>query len=169
MFKQIIWATDGSEIADGALEVAEEIARTHRAKIIAFHATLLFEGGRYNGGSLAAGDDELQLKIRSQVEGMRAQGYESELILVTSGFEDVPHLIANAAEEHQADLIVLGTHGMGVLPGLLFGGVAKRLLRLASCPVLVVPPRTRVRAGASGAWSRPRSAVHAGSQDVSSL
>ncbi|MCK5448496.1 MAG: universal stress protein, partial [Gemmatimonadetes bacterium] len=42
-------------------------------------------------------------------------------------------------EKHGVDLIVIGTHGRTGVPRLLIGSVAERVVRHASCPVLVVP------------------------------
>ena len=47
--------------------------------------------------------------------------------------------IAQTAASQQVDLIVMGTHGRTGLQHLLIGSVAERVLRLAPCPVLVVP------------------------------
>jgi nucleotide-binding universal stress UspA family protein len=46
--------------------------------------------------------------------------------------------IAKFAEEHQADLIVLPSHGRTGLARLMIGSVAERVVRLAHCPVLVI-------------------------------
>ena len=48
MFETIVWATDGSDLADGALEHVVELAKTHRSRIVAVHANELFIG-RYGG------------------------------------------------------------------------------------------------------------------------
>jgi nucleotide-binding universal stress UspA family protein len=50
------------------------------------------------------------------------------------------HAIADAAKEAGADLVVVGTRGQGPLTGLLLGSVTHRLLHVAPCPVLAVPP-----------------------------
>jgi nucleotide-binding universal stress UspA family protein len=50
--------------------------------------------------------------------------------------------IARYAEEHHADVVVLGSHGHGVVRRFLLGSVADKLVRLAPCAVLVVPHRT---------------------------
>jgi nucleotide-binding universal stress UspA family protein len=43
-------------------------------------------------------------------------------------------------------LIVMGTEGRTGLTHLVFGSVAERVLRMALCPVLVVPNPARVSA-----------------------
>ena len=50
------------------------------------------------------------------------------------------HTIAEEAKEAGADLIVVGTRGHTALAGLLLGSVTQRLLHIAPCPVLAVPP-----------------------------
>jgi nucleotide-binding universal stress UspA family protein len=49
--------------------------------------------------------------------------------------------IVRAAQEHAADLIVVGTHGRTGFQRFVLGSVAETVLRRASCPVLTVPAR----------------------------
>lgn len=48
--------------------------------------------------------------------------------------------ILRFAKEAEIDLIVLGTHGKGVLDQALFGSTTERVVRNAPCPVLTVRP-----------------------------
>jgi nucleotide-binding universal stress UspA family protein len=48
------------------------------------------------------------------------------------------HGIANYAQENNAELIVIPSHGRTGLTRLLIGSVAERVVRLAHCPVLVL-------------------------------
>lgn len=48
--------------------------------------------------------------------------------------------ILDYAIEHGCDMIVMGTHGRGVLGHMLIGSVAERIVRKAQCPVLTVHP-----------------------------
>jgi nucleotide-binding universal stress UspA family protein len=48
--------------------------------------------------------------------------------------------ICETAEEIDADLIVIGTHGRGGLTHALLGSVAEKVVRKAPCPVLTVRP-----------------------------
>ena len=46
--------------------------------------------------------------------------------------------ILEAAEQHDADLICLGTHGREGFERLVLGSIAEKVMRKASCPVLTV-------------------------------
>jgi nucleotide-binding universal stress UspA family protein len=49
--------------------------------------------------------------------------------------------ILRVAAERTVDLIVMGVHGRGAVDLLLFGSNTARVIRAATCPVLIVPPR----------------------------
>jgi len=138
MFTTIVWATDGSALADGALELVRELSRTHGSRIVAVHANELLRG-RAGGASLLADEPDLQAKIAKQVAELQSTGFEATLEVCT-GSRDVPTLIAEAAKAVDADLIVVGTHGSGGFTAALMGSVARALCHTAELPVLVVPP-----------------------------
>ena len=46
--------------------------------------------------------------------------------------------IVSAAEAHRADLIVMGTRGMGAVTGVMFGSVSTKVTHHAPCSVMVV-------------------------------
>jgi nucleotide-binding universal stress UspA family protein len=50
----------------------------------------------------------------------------------------IARTIVARAEKHGADMIVVGSRGLGDIEGLLRGGVSHRVETLAKCPVLVV-------------------------------
>lgn len=60
-------------------------------------------------------------------------------------------MIAKVAEDLGTDLIVMGTHGRGLLGQLVIGSVADRVIRLAPCPVMTVREFGAVRLSAPGA------------------
>ena len=49
------------------------------------------------------------------------------------------HALLEFCVEHGADLVVLGSHGHGVMASVLLGSVAEGLVRKAEIPALVVP------------------------------
>jgi nucleotide-binding universal stress UspA family protein len=146
MFETIVWATDGSELADRALPFVTGLARAHRSKIVAIHATEMM-AGRFGGGPMLSDDPAVVMKIERQVEELRRAGFTAELRVVR-GVDTLPAMIARTAAGVEASLIVLGTHGHGGLTAAIVGSVARGLLHEARCPVLAVPP-ARVREPAS--------------------
>lgn len=55
---------------------------------------------------------------------------------------DVAEQIVQYTLEIEADLIVMGTHGYKGLEKIMFGSVADKVVRSASCPVLTINPYT---------------------------
>lgn len=86
--------------------------------------------------------DAIRAKIKAQVEEVRAEGREAELIVLSTHAAPA-HVIAALDEELHADAIVCGTRGLGVFSGALLGSVAQRLPHVAPCTVATVPERTR--------------------------
>ena len=109
MFKTIVWATDGSELADVALDHVRELAQEDGSRIVAVHANELMRG-RPSGYPALADEPELEEKIEKQIEELRSVGIDATLE-VRSGNKGVATLIAEAADEVDADLIVVATHG----------------------------------------------------------
>ena len=62
--------------------------------------------------------------------------YQGATIAVLLG--EPAHGIADYAQEKQAELIVIPSHGRTGITRLLLGSVAERVVRLAHCPVLVL-------------------------------
>ena len=138
MFKTIIWATDGSETADGALSFAKALAACDSGKLVVVHSNELLVG-KAGGYPLLADEDELEGKIRDQVDELQAEGFDASLKLVTGVATHAAHMIAETAREVGADVIVAGTRGHGPIAGVFVGSVTQRLLHIAPCPVLAVP------------------------------
>lgn len=147
MFKTIIWATDGSANAERALPTALDLARESDAKLLVVHADERL-GGRAGGVPLLADEDELQVALRSKVHDLVDAGIDAEFRVVHGTNRDPADLIADAAKDAGADLIVVGTRGHGRVAGMLLGSVTQRLLHVAPCPLLAVPPHVKAPATA---------------------
>jgi nucleotide-binding universal stress UspA family protein len=140
MFSKIIWATDGSESADHALPFAKALATGEGRSLVAVHINEHFAAGRGAGNPVLADEGDVETKIRDQVAQLQADGVEVSFHLVGGPAGHTGHALAEAARELGADTIVVGTRGHALIPGLLIGSVTQRLLHLAHCPVLAVPP-----------------------------
>lgn len=68
-------------------------------------------------------------------------GIPSERVLLIS--DDVPRAIINAAEEHDATLIVLGVSNKSKVSRWLMGDVPQKLIKNTKIPVLLLPPSWR--------------------------
>ena len=146
MFETIVWATDGSPLADRALPLVTELAELHGSKVVAVHANEVLPG-RFGGQPMLADEVDLASKIAGQVAELRESGVNAELE-VRTGVRGVAELISDASQDVGADLIVISTHGRGASTAALLGSVTRRLLHAAECPVLVVTPsHDRQRAG----------------------
>ena len=141
MFETIVWATDGSELADGALDSVRRLADVHGSRIVAVHANQVLPG-RFAGAPVLADEPDIREKLDRQVKELRAAGLDATLE-VRSGTRDAATIVEDAAAEAGAGLIVVGTHGRGVVTGTLLGSVAYGLCHTSRRPVLVVPPPDR--------------------------
>jgi len=140
MFKNIVWATDGSESADHALEYAKELASTCGARLFAIHSDEHFIGARSNGLPVRADEPDTRTRIREQVADARSEGFDASFETVRCASGRTPYAIAEFAKKVDADVIVVGTRGHSPLAGALLGSVTQGLLHSAPCVVLAVPP-----------------------------
>jgi nucleotide-binding universal stress UspA family protein len=138
VFKTIVLAIDGSESSDRAVTFAGELARESGGRIVAVHIKELI-AGRF-AGPVHVDEDDLQAKIRQQVKDLKDGGVDITVEMHSSVTGGPAPLIADTATREGADVIVTGTRGHTALAGVIVGSVAQRLLHVAPCPVLVVPP-----------------------------
>jgi nucleotide-binding universal stress UspA family protein len=143
VYEIVLWATDASPIADGALLEAVRLLEPG-GHLIAFHCDERFLGGRGGGLPVLADETERREKLVAQVERLHADGIDAELVIATT-HHNMAGEIAKAAEVHGVDVIVCGTRGFGLVAGVVAGSVAMRLPHLASCPVIVVSEKAAER------------------------
>ena len=138
MFDTVVWASDGSPNADRALEVAKTLALDRRASIVVVHIVQHY--ATHEGLAVYPDEDRVKGKLEQIVEQLSNDGFEASLRIVDHVGPQPAHEIAGIAREVQADVIVMGSRGHGAIAGLLLGSVVLRLLHIAPCPLLAVPP-----------------------------
>ncbi len=139
MFKVVVLGLDGSELSDRALPVARELAERDGGRIEVVHVRELMVG-RAGGYPVYPNEDEIEAKVRQQVDELNKSGTKARLHLVTTVTHGAAHEIAEVADEVDADVIAVGTRGHAPVAGLLLGSVTQRLLHISKVPVLAVPP-----------------------------
>jgi nucleotide-binding universal stress UspA family protein len=77
--------------------------------------------------------EQMERALKQRLAGPKYAGIQLAVLL-----GEPAHGIANYAQEKQAELIVIPSHGRTGLTRLLIGSVAERVVRLAHCPVLVL-------------------------------
>lgn len=138
MSKTVILGLDGSQDSTRAIPYAVEQAGGD-GKIVVIHVRELLIG-RAGGLPLIADEDEVEAGVRRQVEDLNAGGVRAELQVISAVAGGPAHVIADVAAKEAADVIVVGTRGHRQIASMFIGGVTHRLLHLATCPVLAVPP-----------------------------
>jgi nucleotide-binding universal stress UspA family protein len=144
MFTNIVCAVDGSEQAVLALDCACQMAQRDGAELHVAHVVEKLVTGRVAGQNVHVDEDQMDAKIEQQMNALAAQyGIKPTLHLTAGTSGNAARQIAEIAGEVGADLIVIGTRGHSAVAGVLLGSVTQRLLHIARCPVLAVPPPHR--------------------------
>ncbi|MCZ0857573.1 universal stress protein [Actinomyces israelii] len=143
--RRIVVGVDGSESARKALRWAVHEAEAWEAELTAIAAVPMASGAGALAWLPAAVDREQVLAdVRSGLDRAVADAVEGHPAVVVRRHA----LDGNAAElmaefSTAVDLVVVGSRGRGGFSGLLLGSVSQGVLSHASCPVMVVPARTK--------------------------
>lgn len=141
--KVIVVAVDGSERSMAAAQVGAALAKARSGVLHIFTAVRPPEGWwgiegappppRAVSDALVAAQEEI---LDATVAELDLEGVEYH-----TGIEvgDPASAISTFCEEIQADVLVIGRRGAGLIERFVMGSVADRLVHYAPCPVLVVP------------------------------
>jgi nucleotide-binding universal stress UspA family protein len=135
---RIVVGVDGSENSVDAVAWAAGIAAATGAEVIAVHAVGLLEHvGPDETVPAASHREEIRARFEDQwCAPLGEAGVRCRRLLRDGSPMNV--LLA-LAEEEDADLIVVGSRGMGGYPELLLGSTSTQVAQHARCPVTVVP------------------------------
>ncbi len=134
---EIVVGYDGSECGNAALDEALDLAAA-----LNDHVTVVFGYAPPGiwGGEIADHEqaiEELGERVTADAR-RRAEARGTEVAVELLPKRSVEALI-EAADEHDARLIVVGSGGEGTLKGIILGATPHKLLQLSERPVLVVP------------------------------
>lgn len=144
--KKILCPTDFSEPSREAIKIASELASHFKSELCLVHIVspvpiLPFPEGIPPTFDVHSYQQELEASSRKAlqevVRQMESNQVHSRLIMVQG---DPAKQITDLAREEKPDIMVLSTHGKTEWERLIFGSVAEKVIRLAPCPVLLIPP-----------------------------
>jgi nucleotide-binding universal stress UspA family protein len=135
IMKKILYPTDFSDCAEKALDYVKELIRSGVREVVVIHvqdtrkllphlADRIDEFNKIDEGRLA------RIKGELEREGARVK---------TIVAEGVPHIEINrAAENENASMIVMGSHGRSMVKRMLLGSVCWNVVAESTRPVLVI-------------------------------
>ena len=140
MAYRIVVGYDGSEGGKAALDEAVGLAGRLSGEVLVTYA---FGGRKQYAGAPLTPRRTLQEMGEKLLEEALARVGESDVhvepVLVD---DDAWQGLRSVADQHEAAVIVVGTHGASPLTGMLLGSTAYRLVHSSMTPVLIVPVRS---------------------------
>jgi nucleotide-binding universal stress UspA family protein len=136
--RNLLLPVDGSDLAELAVPSAVELADLFDTRVLLLR---VLEPHR-------KGDDARELEEAREHLGAVAHGFERKGIDTLSIVEkgDPVDAILQTLRFHQADLVVMTTHGRSGISRLVTGSVTEQVLRQATVPLLVVRASKAARA-----------------------
>jgi nucleotide-binding universal stress UspA family protein len=151
----ILCPVDLSDASRRSLDVGLALARRHRAVV---RVVQVIDSGAWTGTR-----SEALFELNDEQRTALAEKLRAWVAAAETG-QDLPDVrllegpavagILREAEAMDASLIVMGTHGKGGFERLALGSVTEKVLRKASCPVLVVPAADEGATAGAGEFHR---------------
>ncbi|MBN1397919.1 MAG: universal stress protein [Bacteroidetes bacterium] len=123
----ILCPTDFSEYANYAIPYAVSIARRHKAKIIFLHIV-----------DLTVQHPELLVQNFPDLSIYHEHSGEIQVEKIVGRDIEPENSIVRIAEEYQADLIIMGTHGARGMRRVQIGNTTEEVVRRSIAPVLTI-------------------------------
>jgi len=148
MFKNILVALDGSQHSSRAADVAIDLAQHYgsRLEFITVSkpppARLSEELQRYmeieqlKGTPDALVTDVAKNILAEAEKRARSKGLKEVKTIAKTG--PVARTIVDVAKRREADVIIMGSRGLGTVEGILLGSVSHKVVSLADCNVMTV-------------------------------
>ncbi len=139
MFKNIVLGVDGSEQSLHAARKAGELARAMKSDnlwiVVAYDPIPYYLGEPNLQQAISVRQKEAQSVLQIAVDAVgKIPGEIRKEMLEGSPAEE----IIKVADIRECDLIIMGSRGLGKLPGLVLGSQSQKVVSHAHCPVLIV-------------------------------
>lgn len=139
MYNKILLATDGSENAGRAAENAGRLSRELSSHLIVVY---IF-GNPPSQSEMAKANFDIHsiLEKEARAEIKYTLEYFEELELeytLKVAIGDPATEIIETTDKEKADLVVIGSRGLGALKGAVIGSVSQKVTQHVNCPVMIV-------------------------------
>jgi len=144
--KKILAPTDLSELSEGGVRYALELAKSQGAEVIVYHVVdsvrvpypekELNTLYRRSLSSCSVFKDRIKHFLRGDFPDLISKVKVRQEVEIGVAHE---RIVEKAADE-RVDMIVMSTHGRTGLSHMLIGSVTEQVVRHATCPVLTVSP-----------------------------
>ena len=140
--KKVLVPTDFSESARHAFTYGVSFAREFQAELVLLHVVENLTVGYASDlfpVPMAEVFQEISGYAKAELAKLAEEARQKGITVVELVAQGKPSAeIIRHAAENSVDMIVLGTHGKGMLDQALFGSTTERVVRRAPCPVLTV-------------------------------
>jgi nucleotide-binding universal stress UspA family protein len=150
--RRILVPLDFSQASAGAAAFGAELAKRAGAAVDLLYVWRPPTPRAADGGSMLSYTQDSERLERDSAVGMMKQmrtrlaAPPGRDLFVTG---DPASAIVEAAEDHAADLVIMGTHGRRGVSRFFLGSVAAQVLRQAPCPVITVRELEQLGASAT--------------------
>jgi nucleotide-binding universal stress UspA family protein len=134
ILKKILAPTDFSDLSARGVRYACQLAKDVGAEVTIFNVVTVDESG-INKREMEEHKQRLDEFVAKSVADVGANLRIRKLVDAGQAYV----AIVDCAENERIDLIVMSSHGRSGLSRMLIGSVTDKVLRGASCPILVVP------------------------------
>lgn len=139
--KRILVPTDFSVQAENALKVAAQIARNNNSEIHLLHM-LEIPSQMNDAISGSAPIPEVMLfiqKAKETLSFLKDKNYLKDLTVIDSiKIEKASQAIISYSNEHNIDLILMGSNGTSGIEEIIIGSNTEKVVRLSTAPVLII-------------------------------
>lgn len=142
--KKILAAIDFSNASEGVIAAAAEMARAFDAELHLMH--VVEPEPTYTAYGFTPDEFPAMQAFHSEARTRAQKALEAAASKI-SGLTPMTHLgdgsplhaLEQQVKEINADFVVLGSHGHGVVASLILGSVAEGMVRKSLVPTLVIP------------------------------
>lgn len=140
----IVVGIDFSEASDEALDEALVLSTARQAELHVLYVDDHFrgpEGGREHAETMLSRIEHHTASRMAELSRRKGTPFAFRKLYSHFRLGSAAEQIVQLAADLDADLVVVGTHGLSGLKRLVLGSVAERVVRMARCPVWIIRPK----------------------------